>query len=164
MDRQFMKKLLTHILFIVALGALLGFGTNIRLIKQFLGGEFQYGFISSEEFPSVSFIMLPEAEGLFSMNEAQFIDSRNAEAFKAGHIAGAVNIPYEEKSDTSLLAELMIPKEMILVVYCDGSECQSSVGLSKFLHEKGFTDIRVFFGGWEEWQMEGLPIEISNDK
>lgn len=159
-----MKKLLSHILFIIILGVLLGFGTNFRLIKQFLGGEFQYGFISSEDYPSVSFIMLPEAEGLFSMNEAQFIDSRNSEAFKAGHIAGAVNIPFEEKSDTSLLGELSIPKEKTLVVYCDGSECQSSVGLSRFLHELGFTDIRVFYGGWKEWQMEGLPIEISDDK
>ena len=159
-----MKKLLTHILLIIALGALLGFGTNVRLIKQFIGGEFQYSFISAEEYPSVSFIMLPEAEGLFSMNEAQFIDSRNAEAFKAGHIAGAVNIPYEEKSDTSLLAELSIPKVKTLVIYCDGSECQSSVGLSRFLQEQGFTDIRVFYGGWKEWQMEGLPIEISDDK
>ena len=159
-----MKKLLSHILFIIILGVLLGFGTNFRLIKQFLGGEFQYGFISSEEYPSVSFIMLPEAEGLFSMNEAQFIDSRNAEAFKAGHIAGAVNIPFEEKSDMSLLAGLSIPKEKTLVLYCDGSECQSSVGLSRYLYEQGFADIRVFFGGWKEWQMEGLPIEISDDK
>ena len=84
MDKPITKKLLTHILFIIVLSVFIGFGTNFRLIKQFLGGEFQYGFISSEEYPSVSFIMLPEAEGLFSMNEAQFIDSRNAEAFKAG--------------------------------------------------------------------------------
>ncbi len=155
---------MTHILFIAGLGVLLGFGTNIRLIKQFLGGEFQYSFITSEEYPSISFIMLPEAEGLFSMNEALFIDSRNDEAFKAGHIAGAVNIPYEEKSETPILDELLIPKERILVVYCDGSECQSSVGLSTILHEQGFTDIRVFFGGWKEWQVEGLPIEKSNEK
>jgi rhodanese-related sulfurtransferase len=159
-----MKKIMTHMLFIIALGVLIGFGTNVRLIKQFLGGEFQYGFISTEEYPSISFIMLPEAEGLFSMNEALFIDSRNTEDFKAGRIAGAVNIPYEEKSDTSLLAEHSIPKDKTLVVYCDGSECQSSVGLSRFLHEQGFTDIRVFFGGWKEWQMEGLPIEKSDDK
>ena len=159
-----MKKILTHIVFIIALSALLGFGTNIRLIKQFLGGEFQYGFISSDEYPSISFIMLPEAEGLFAMNETLFIDSRNAEAFKAGHIAGAVNIPYEDKIDTSLLIERSIPKEQSLVIYCDGSQCQSSVGLSRFLHDQGFTDIRVFFGGWKEWQMEGLPMEIGDDK
>ncbi|MCJ7582415.1 MAG: rhodanese-like domain-containing protein [Candidatus Aminicenantes bacterium] len=159
-----MKKLLTHIMFIIALGVLLGFGTNFRLIKQFLGGEFQYSFISSEDFPSISFIMLPEAEELFSMNESLFVDSRNAEAFKAGHIAGAVNIPYEETNDPILLDEFLIPKEKTLVVYCDGSECQSSVGLSRLLHEQEFTDIRVFFGGWKEWQMEGLPIETGDDK
>jgi len=155
-----MKKILTHIMFILALGVLLGFVTNFRLIKQFLGGEFQYGFISSEE----TFIMLPEAEELFRMNESLFIDSRNAEVFKAGRIYGAVNIPYEEKTDVFLLSELLIPKEKSLVIYCDGSECQSSVGLSKLLRDQGFTDIRVFFGGWKEWEMEGLPVEIGDDK
>ena len=108
--------------------------------------------------------MLPEAEELFSMNESLFIDSRNAEAFKAGRIYGAVNIPYEEKTDISFLSEFSIPKEKSLVVYCDGSECQSSMGLSKFLREQGFTDIKVFFGGWKEWQMEGLPVETGDDK
>ena len=164
MDKQIIKKLLSHIMFIIVLGVLLGIVTNVRLIKQFLGGEFQYGFISAEEYPSISFIMLPEAEGLFSMNEARFIDSRNVESFKAGHIAGAVNIPYEEAKGTFLMDEFLIPKEMTLVVYCDGDECQSSVGLSRLLHDKGFTDIRVFFGGWKEWQMESLPIEIGDDK
>ena len=164
MDRRNRKNFLTHILFILALSVLLGFGTNIRLIKQFLGGEFQYSFISSEEYPSISYIMLPEAEGLFSVNEALFIDTRNAEAFKAGHIAGAISIPFEKTSDMSILIELPVPKEKTLVLYCDGSECQSSLGLSIFLDERGFTDIRVFFGGWKEWEMEGLPIETGNDK
>ncbi len=159
-----MKKLLTHIVFIIALSALLGFGTNVRLIKQFLGGEFQYGFISSGEYPSISFIMLPEAEELFSMNETLFIDSRLAEAFKEGHIFGAINIPYEDKIDTSFLAEFLVPKEKSIVVYCDGSQCQSSVGLAKLLHDQGFINIRIFFGGWKEWQMEGLPVEKSDDK
>lgn len=159
-----MKKLLTHIGFIMALSVLLGFGTNVRLIKQFLGGEFRYGFISSEEYPSISFIMLPEAEELFSMNETLFIDSRMADAFKAGHIYGAVNIPYDDKIDTIILDELSVSKEKSLVVYCDGSQCQSSVGLAKLLHDQGFTNIRVFFGGWKEWQMEGLPVEKDDDK
>jgi rhodanese-related sulfurtransferase len=164
MDKKILKNILTHLVFIIVLGVLLGFGTNVRLIKQFLGGEFQYGFISSEEYPSIAFIMLPEAEGLFSLNEARFIDSRNAEAYKSGHIAGAINIPYEEANEALLLDELSIPKENTLVVYCDGSECQSSVGLSRLLHDQGFFDIRIFFGGWKEWQMEGLPIETGDDK
>lgn len=164
MDKPSLKRLLAPILFIFILSALLGFGTNIRLIKQFLGGEFHYSFISSEEFPSISFIALPEAEGLFSMNEARFIDSRNAEAYKKGHIAGAINIPYEANSLTPELAEFSIFKEEVLVVYCDGSDCQSSVALSRFLHEQGFKDIRVFFGGWKEWLAEDLPIETGKNE
>ncbi|MGD2295118.1 MAG: rhodanese-like domain-containing protein [Candidatus Aminicenantes bacterium] len=158
-----MKKILSHTLLIFAVSLLLGFGMNVRLIKQYFRGEFQHGFISSEEYPSISFITLVEAEDLFSFNEALFIDSREEQAFQEGHIVGAVNIPYEDGGDTRLLAELSIPKEKPLVVYCDGSECQSSIALARRLHEEGFTAIKVFFGGWEEWLKQGLPITTRND-
>lgn len=159
-----MKKLLSQAFFITALSVLLGLGVNFGLIKQYLNGDFNYAFLSAEEYPSLSFITLAEAENLFSIQEALFIDSRNADSYREGRIFGAINIPYETEGDTRLLAEMSVPKEMTLVVYCDGSECQSSVGLAKRLNEEGFTDIRVFFGGWEEWLREGLPVKKGNDK
>ena len=159
-----MKKIILHTLLIVALRILLGFAVNFGLIKQFLRGDFVYGFISSEKYPSISFITLPEAEDLFAQQAALFVDSREVEAYREGHIFGAVNIPYEDNGDTRLLTELLVPKVRILVVYCDGSECQSSVRLAKRLDEEGFTNIKVFFGGWEEWLREGLPITTGNDK
>jgi len=158
------KRLLPKMAFIVLLGILLGFVSNVRLIKQFFGGEFQYGFLTEEESSAITFITLPEAEDFFSRQAALFIDSRGSQAFKAGRIFGAVNIPFESPNKGAILDALAIPRERRLVVYCDGSKCQSSQGLSRELSELGYLDIKVFFGGWVEWQDAGLPIESGDEK
>lgn len=153
-----LKKLIRQIVLILLVSLIIGLGVNFSLIKKYFQGEFRYGFISSEEYPSITFITLQEAEGLFSVGEALFIDSRPEEAFQAGHILGAENIPFEERKEEEVLDFPSLPTEGTIVIYCDGSECNSSLELAKVLHQKGLKDIRVFFGGWVEWVREGLPV------
>ena len=158
-----LKKLLLQIAFILFLSLIIGLGINFSLIKQYFLGDFRFGFISLEKYSSVTFITLEEAEGLFSEGEALFIDSRPKEAFQEGHILGAVNIPFEEYKKEEALDLIFLPPEGTVVIYCDGNECNSSVELSKVLHQKGLLDIRIFFGGWVEWTREGLPVSSEND-
>jgi len=153
-----LKKLLLRVAFILFLGLIIGLGINFSLIKKYFLGDFRFGFISLEKYTSITFITLGEAEGLFSEEEALFIDSRPKEAFQAGHIMGAVNIPFEEYKKENALDLIFLPPEGTVVVYCDGSECNSSLELAKVLHRKGLLDIRIFFGGWVEWTREGLPV------
>ncbi len=157
------KKLLKEILLILILSSILGFGWNFSLIKKYFQGEYRHAFLSKEEYPSIAFITLAEAEDLFSQGEALFIDSRSEKDFKSGHIPGAVNIPAVEEKGGAL-SSFSFPKERTLVVYCDGSECQSSVFLAKLLHQKGLVNIKVFFGGWVEWIREGLPVALGDDQ
>jgi rhodanese-related sulfurtransferase len=159
-----LKKMIQRMAFIFLLSTPIGLGANVSLIKKFFNGEYQYGFFSLEEYSSIVFITLGEAEELFATGSALFIDSRAAEDFKEGHIFGAVNVPFVEKKKKEELNMEPYPLEGIYVVYCDANECQSSVELAKLLHEKGFQDIRVFFGGWEEWVREGLPVSKEDDK
>ncbi len=158
-----LKRLVQQIALILFLSLIIGLGINFSLIKKYFQGEFEHGFFSSEEYPSITFITIQEAEGLFSEGEALFIDSRTKEAFQAGHILGAVSIPFEERKEEDALNLLSFPPEGTLVVYCDGSECNSSLELAKLFHKKGFKDIRVFFGGWVEWVREGLPVSSEYD-
>lgn len=158
------KKMFFHVLLIAALCTLFGLGINARLIKRYVQGEFRHGFISTEEYPSISFISLIEAEDLFAGQQALFIDSRAEEAFKEGHIVGAVNIPYTKPGLTPLPDDFPAWRERTIVIYCDGSECRSSVALAKFLHSQGCTDLRIFFGGWNEWLRIGLPVEREDDQ
>jgi len=158
-----LKKMIQRMAFILLFSSIIGLGANTSLIKKFFNGEYQYGFFSLEEYSSIVFITLGEAEELFATGSALFIDSRAVEDFKEGHIFGAVNIPFVEKKKKEELNMEPYPLEGIYVVYCDANECQSSVELAKLLHEKGFLDIRVFFGGWEEWVREGLPVSKEDD-
>lgn len=155
--------MIQHMTLILLFSILVGLGANLSLIKKFFKGEYQHGFFSLEEYSSIVFITLGEAEELFATGSALFIDSRAEEDFKKGRIFGAVNIPFVEKKKKEELNMESYPHEGIYVVYCDASECQSSVELAKLLHEKGFQDIRIFFGGWEEWLREGLPVSKEDD-
>lgn len=157
------RKILQEIFFIIVLSLIIGLGVNFSLLKKYIRGEFKQGFFSLEEYSSITFITLAEAEELFARKEALFIDSRPEKDYSEGHILGAWNIPFEEYREKHALSKLAIPFERTLVVYCDGSECQSSVFLAKILHEYGFQDIKVFFGGWAEWIQAGLPFSSEND-
>jgi rhodanese-related sulfurtransferase len=101
-----------------------------------------------------------QAQTDFESGSALFIDARHEFDYKLGHIKGAINIPlrmYDKKKD--LLTS--VPKNRLLVVYCDGAECNSSIELSTTLAKEGYTDVKIFFGGWRDWSSANLPIEKS---
>lgn len=94
--------------------------------------------------------------GLFmkrKKNNVHFIDAREPELFKDGHIPGARNIPYEQVSKyTDSLKTL--PKSDLLVLYCEGNSCHQSHDLAEYLLANGWQRVTVYVGGWEEWQKE----------
>jgi rhodanese-related sulfurtransferase len=99
-----------------------------------------------------------QAQALFEAGASLFIDARHEFDFNLGHIRGAINIPlrmFEKKK--SVLDS--IPKTKSLVIYCDGAECNSSIELSATLAKAGYTDVKIFFGGWSEWTASNLPID-----
>jgi len=103
-------------------------------------------------------ISLVEAYEYFKRGDAIFIDARDEEEYKTGHIKGAINLPAERVEDyVNLLDE--IPKEMKIVTYCGGSDCNLSIELANYLVERGYFDVKIFFGGWIDWQDAGYPIE-----
>ena len=103
-------------------------------------------------------ITLAAAKELFASNNSIFIDARHEFDYQAGHIRGAVNIPLK-MFDAQFTLLNKISKDKVLIVYCDGAECNSSIELAVKLTESGFTNVKVFFGGWQEWNSAGLPIE-----
>jgi rhodanese-related sulfurtransferase len=110
--------------------------------------------------PNLPIIDLAFARGLFESGAALFVDGRHEFDYQLGHIKGAINIPLKEfERRKSLLASL--PKDRTIVTYCDGAECNSSIELAARLYAEGFTDVRIFFGGWNEWNAQRLPTERS---
>jgi rhodanese-related sulfurtransferase len=159
-----LKKLFPQVIFILVLSMVGGLSVNAPLVSKFLKGDFKHSFISPDDFPSITFITLAEAEDYFMSGEAVFVDSRDNIEFRQGHVLNAVNVPHETGHPENVWERLDFPQDKPLVIYCDGSECQSSINLAKILHQRGFTALKVFFGGWAEWKESGLPTQSQDDQ
>jgi rhodanese-related sulfurtransferase len=156
------KKTVAGAVLIVLAAVLLGLATNFPLFQKFLRGEFRESLFSSAQYPGVTLISLTEAEELFIRRDALFIDSRPKQKYSSGHILNAVSVPLENNKK-KLNSPLSVPLGKTIVVYCDGGDCQESLGLAKTLHDHGFKNIRVFTGGWTEWVRTGHPTAEGND-
>lgn len=81
------------------------------------------------------------------------LDVRTPEEFAAGHIAGAVNIPYDQVA--AHLAE--IPKDKQVVVYCkSGRRAGMAV---ETLSSNGYTKLGHLDGDMQGWTAAGRPVE-----
>ncbi len=156
-----LKRLIVGAVLILLLSTVVGLAVNLSLVRRFVRGEFKQGFLARKEFPEIRFITLAEAEDLFAQRDAVFVDSRSRKEYAAGHIPGAVNIPLEENKTELPDGALPYPPGQVLVVYCEGGDCQTSLALAKLIHDRGFLDIRIFAGGWTEWKAAGLPEETE---
>lgn len=98
----------------------------------------------------------------FQSERTIFVDARYPEDYKSGHIKGAINFPYEQFQEYSsqVLPKFSFDKEII--TYCDGGECESSLLLARELRDRGYKNVKIFFGGWSEWQKAELPVEVRS--
>jgi rhodanese-related sulfurtransferase len=97
------------------------------------------------------------------------VDTRVAAEYAEGHIAGATNVPYREKSakdpgfdasqDDFAVAKLPPDKAAPLVLYCNGPECWKSYKAATAAMKAGYTHILWYRGGFPDWKAKGLPIE-----
>ncbi|MBP7706464.1 MAG: rhodanese-like domain-containing protein [Candidatus Aminicenantes bacterium] len=153
------RRLVVQAAALVALGAVVGAAVNFPLVKRFVRGEFRETFFEAARYPGVRLITLQEAEDLWAGGQTVLLDARPVEAFALGHAPGARNIPSARDGFEVPAGVLALAREAVLVVYCEGGDCQSSLALARRLHDEGFRDIRVFSGGWDEWRAAGLPEE-----
>jgi rhodanese-related sulfurtransferase len=107
----------------------------------------------------IPWINLKQAEALSQSGQALLLDARSPDKYAAGHIPGALNLPYDEFDSylESLLDDLgSFPA---LVTYCDGADCHSSIELAIQLCDAQLGPVKIFFGGAAEWQAAELPLE-----
>lgn len=135
---------------------LFGFGYTLVMKKGFFAPPPPLAQTHPEIAPV--FISYDDAARLFKEGNALFVDARHEFDYKQGHIQGAINVPLKDFAlEKSPLANT--PKNALIVTYCDGAECNSSVELAQKLSAAGFTHVKMFFGGWNEWQQHHLATE-----
>lgn len=90
--------------------------------------------------------------------ELLVLDVRSPEEYAAGHVPGAVNVPYDQVA--ARLAE--IPKDKDVVLYCRSGR---RTGIAaEVLESNGYTRLRRLQGDLEAWMKAGRPIEAAARK
>jgi rhodanese-related sulfurtransferase/DNA-binding transcriptional ArsR family regulator len=82
------------------------------------------------------------------------LDVRPPEEFAAGHVPGAVNIPYadlDQRMDS-------LSQRFEVVAYCRGPYCVLSFQATDLLRRRGF-DAKRLEHGFPQWKRGGFPVE-----
>lgn len=76
------------------------------------------------------------------------IDTREVEEYEAGHLPGALVMPWHVI--TNQIKGLPLNKELIL--YCNTGIRAAKA--AKSLEQAGYTNVSLYPGGWEEWERQ----------
>src|SRR5262245_13817483 len=83
------------------------------------------------------------------------LDVRSPQEFAAGHIPGAINIPYDQLP--ARIAELPQAATQELVMYCvTGKRTKMAI---ERLREQGYTHLAHLRGDFEQWQARGREVQ-----
>lgn len=112
--------------------------------------------VLEQQFPDP--VELDELDELLAAG-ALLVDARNRDDYRTSHLAGAVLLPLGEVD--ALLTDFMrqVPKDRVLILYCNGFGCPDSFDLGVRLLAAGYLQVRVFEGGFPQWRDEGRPLE-----
>lgn len=137
----------------IALGVNQLRGNGLPLVGDW-SPKAQLSELKTVEEPVVS---LEEARALFLTQGAVFIDARGNEAYFAGHIRGAINLPADNFDQLFQTVMAEVPPDSLIITYCDGESCTLSKELAQNLAGKGYAHVRVLVNGWTVWQDANLP-------
>lgn len=108
----------------------------------------------TQDFAKPVDIKIDFAKALFD-KKYRFIDARDISDYNAGHVQGAVNIPFHEiEKYKDRLNDL--PKDQVYVTYCS-TACDVSIDMAYYMAKLGFKKVYIFHGGWDEWKAAGYP-------
>ena len=101
-------------------------------------------------------VSMPELLKRARSADVVILDTRPANEYEAGHIAGALSVPVADLRRR--LKEL--PKDKEYVAYCRGPYCVYADQAVELLQAKG-RRARRLLEGFPEWRAAGLPIETG---
>lgn len=153
--------LLNEIIFLVVVSCVAGFAFNSLRTETLLltknWNEVKIEQVKAE-LPTIEIL---DAMGMLPKGEVCFVDAREPELFQEMHISGATNIyPYSPETEIAEKAE-KLPKDKMIIIYCDSVSCDKSEKLAHKLMALGIKNVSVMPEGIEGWAMENGPMEAT---
>jgi len=86
------------------------------------------------------------------------IDALAPMIYAHSHLPGAINMP-PSAVEPIRCSKRMPALDTEIVVYCANADCDDSTETGRRLGELGYTNVRHYPGGKDEWKQLGLPLE-----
>ena len=102
-------------------------------------------------------ITLDELRSAIDSGDVTVVDTLGPIYFEASHIPGAINIPHTEVR--AVAPELLPDRDAPIVTYCSNEACRNSGIAQAQLVAMGYTNVRKFAGGKQEWAEAGLSLD-----
>lgn len=102
--------------------------------------------LTSGDYSDERSLTAKELEKKLSSSAAVLVDVRSRDEFEKGHIAGAINIPFDDIK----AGKARLPADQEVVVYCRGPYCLLSVNAVELLRSQGVEAQRLKTG-YADW-------------
>jgi len=90
------------------------------------------------------------------------VESLPEEYYRAGHLPGAINLPPQ---DVRRLASSVLPDQSAeIVIYCASEDCEAAKEVARVLDSLGYSNLRYYDEGKEEWVQAGMPLECGHQQ
>lgn len=87
------------------------------------------------------------------------VDALPESYFAQMHLPGAVNLVADDVAHRA--ADLLPDKDAAIVTYCSNAACQNSTQVAAKLARLGYSNVRKYAGGIQDWTEAGLPTEVG---
>lgn len=89
----------------------------------------------------------------------QFWNVLTDEYFHGELIPGSRRVPLDRVGREVSTAHL--PKDAEIIVYCAGPSCPQSILAAEKLRNLGYTNVKAYEGGLEDWKSTGNKVEYA---
>lgn len=102
-------------------------------------------------------ISIEQALNLIQNHKPLIIDARNENEYQISRIENSINLP--AKNFESYIDYIFsLPKDTLIIIYCEGIHCQLSHQLAEKMLNFGFTNLNIMYEGIEGWKQKKLPL------
>ena len=98
-----------------------------------------------------------ELKTAIDRGEVTVVDALGEAYYAQQHLPGALNLV---EADVRARAAAVLPdKDAAIVTYCSNASCPNSQAVATLLTSLGYTNVRKYRDGIQDWVEAGLPTE-----
>lgn len=100
-----------------------------------------------------------DLQAAIEAGDVTVVETLRAEHFEQGNLPSAIHIHFEDIGEKA--PALLPDRDAAIVAYCSNTACGNSESAANQLTALGYTNVRKYAEGKQDWQQAGLPLETG---